>query len=512
VTKQKNPSEKHKKSNIGDKTQRQAPPSTIVSMEKDSSASNASASRSSMSSLRSSTSTISLGAKKPSKVKAASTVSLNTSGVSEGTRYPPYLHGGIRRTLAQVNAFFTSVEKEIKELLLRNKHVNADFSGKLSFVEFCISDHANEDVGVLVKVSLARVLPNAFIDAIKEIDYYIKGDDYFSICTFRENGLDTVKEYEMLVLERLQRCMSAEFVEGIIEEVKESMSRYSDQAQKHKNSVSILEWRKNAILMIDEKIKSEMRPDSDSNYLPGAMLHDASTHEEKQNLLLNMLVLGAVKLVYPKEVLEKFGVSCLEVRDYVQQNYYGLLLLVRSLFSDLERAGSVRFRDDVIDQAKEALNMEHLDFERLLEEEDIDLPDGQDNENLVAEEGASAEEIFEGNANAATQAVHYDGILLDAVEGLRSLQGANLLLSAPEESFEDEATRVLRDDSTQAIVSPDLLYSAFSNESAETQALTLETSPQDNSERVLCAPIGEDIRCPSVEDRNESKNKKQKNR
>jgi hypothetical protein len=187
-------------------------------------------------------------------------------------------------------------------------------------------------------------------------------------------------------------------------------------------------------------------------------------------------------------------------------------LLVRSLFSDLERAGSVRFRDDVIDQAKEALNMEHLDFERLLEEEDIDLPDGQDNENLMDEEDASAEEIFEGNANAATQAVHYDGILLDAVEGLRSLQGANLLLSAPEESFEDEATRVLRDDSTQAIVSPELLYSAFSNESAETQALTLETSPQDNSERVLCAPIGEDIRCPSVEDRNESKNKKQKNR
>jgi len=146
-------------------------------MEKDSSASTLSSSRS----------TISLGAKNKlsSRVKAASTVSLNTSGVSEGTRYPPYLHGGIRRTLAQVNAFFTSVEKEIKELLLRNKHVNADFSGKLSFVEFCISDHANEDVGVLVKVSLARVLPTAFIDAIKELEYYIKGDDYFSICTFR---------------------------------------------------------------------------------------------------------------------------------------------------------------------------------------------------------------------------------------------------------------------------------------------------------------------------------------
>jgi hypothetical protein len=255
-----------------------------------------------------------------------------------------------------------------------------------------------------------------------------------------------------------------------------------------------------------------MSPDSDSNYLPGAMLHGASTLEEKQNLLLNMLLLGAVKCVYPREVLELFGVTCPKVREYVQQNYYGLLLLVRSLFSDLERAGSVRFRDAVIDQANEALNMEHFDFERLLEEEDIDLPGVQEDENLVAEEGASAEEIFEGNANAATQAVHYDGILLDAVEGLRSLQGANLLLSAPGEPFEDEATRVLRDDSTQAVVSPELLYSAFSNESAETQALTLETSPQDFSPHVLCAPKEDDIGSLSEDEGTESDTKKQKNR
>jgi len=137
--------------------------------------------------------------KVPSKAKEASTKSTRTSGVSAGTRYPPNLHGGQRRTLAHVNAFFTSVEQEFKKILLRNKHVADDFSGKLSFVEFCISDHANEDVGVLVKLSLARVLPTAFTDKRTDLDYYIKEDDYLSICTFRDNGLDTVKEYEMLV-------------------------------------------------------------------------------------------------------------------------------------------------------------------------------------------------------------------------------------------------------------------------------------------------------------------------
>jgi hypothetical protein len=246
-----------------------------------------------------------------------------------------------------------------------------------------------------------------------------------------------------------------------------------------------------------------MSPDSDSNYLPGAMLHGASTLEEKQNLLLNMLLLGAVKCVYPREVLELFGVTCPKVREYVQQNYYGLLLLVRSLFSDLERAGSVQFRDDVIDQAKEALNMEHFDFERLLEEEDTGLPVVQALENLVDEEGLRAKEILDGNACEVTQAVHYDGIVHDAAEGLRNLQGVNLHLSAPDESLEDGASRVLQDDA---------LYTAFSNESAETQALTLETSPQDFSPHVLCAPKEDDIGSLLEDEGTESDTKKQKNR
>ena len=477
-------------------------------MEKDSSSSTSSSSSTNSllsGSSRSGPSTILVGAKTkvPSKAQAASSASARKSAVSAGTPYPPHLQGGKNVVNAHVTEFFTGAEQMVKRLLRSNKHVADDLSGRLSFVDFCMSDNANKDVGVLIKVSLARVLPTAFTDRRTDIEYYIKGNDYFSICTFQENGLDTVKEYEMLLTERLQRCMSAEVVEAIMEEVQESVSRYADETKNVKNRNSILDWRNKAILMIDEKIRTEMPPDSDSNYLPGAMLYGASTHEEKQNLLLNMLLLGAVKCAYPREVLEMFGVNCPKVREYVQQNYYGLLLLVRSLFSDLERAGSVQFRDDVIDQAKKALNMEHIDFERLLEEEDTELPVVQEVENLVDEDALRAKEILDGNSYEATQAVHYDGILHDAAEGLRSLQGVNLLVSAPDESFEDGASRELRDDA---------LYTAFSKESADTQALTLETSPQDFAPLVLCAPKEDDIGSLSEDEGTESDTKKQKNR
>jgi hypothetical protein len=111
-------------------------------------------------------------------------------------------------------------------------------------------------------------------------------------------------------------------------------------------------------------ISSEMQPDSQSNYLPGATLPGASTIEEKQNLLLNMLLIGAVKLSYPREVLEMFGVNCQNARNYVLLNYHGLLLLVKSLLTDLEKAGSIRFKDDVIDEALRSVNMGDFDFDR----------------------------------------------------------------------------------------------------------------------------------------------------
>jgi len=413
------------------------------------------------------------------------------------------LHGGQRRTLAQVNAFFTSVEQEFKKILLRNKHVADDFSGKLSFVEFCISDHANEDVGVLVKLSLARVLPTAFTDKRTDLDYYIKEDDYLSICTFRDNGLDTVKEYEMLVKERLQGCRSAELVEGIIEEVAESMSRYADQAQKIKNSDSILQWRIRAILMIDQKITTEMTQDSESNYLPGATLPEASTVDEKRNLLLNILLLGTVKFAYPPELLDKFGVDSPDVRDHVLRKYNGLLFLVRSLLSDLEKNGSIQFRDAIMDNAKRLLNMEHYDFDSFLDEEEIEKSNillttetqkGQNDEDVVPSEGSRVDEQVAGNDPDATQAIFHGSSFMQAVVGLHSLRALSPQLTAPDESGEAGEAE---EDSTGLEVSHAELYDAFSKD-------------KDFAAPELCTTKEDDMTTLSEDEDTGSEHKRQK--
>ena len=347
-----------------------------------------------------------------------------------GTPYPPQKHGGKRRRLAEVNAFFTKVEEEVQALLQRFNHLAADKPGRLSFVDFSISDHGNEDVGVFVKVSLARVLPTAFTDKITDIDHYIKGDVYSSICSFRENGQETVKMYEIFLLERLQRCESAELLDGIIEEVAETVSRYAHYAQSIKNSDSILQWRNSAILMINKHISTEMLPVSECTYLPGAMLPAASSIEEKQNLLLNILLMGAVKMAYPREVLQMFGVNCPDERNFVLQKYNGLLFIVRSLLSDLEKAGNISFRDEVLEQAKTSLNMGHFDFDRFLGEEEVEEVEEEESaetvKDVLLEQVVPVEERSEGNATEETQAVFYQGIFHAAVT-LRSLQGVNMI-------------------------------------------------------------------------------------
>jgi hypothetical protein len=368
-------------------------------------------------------------------------------------------------------------------------------------------------VGVFVKVSLARVLPTAFTDKITDIDHYIKGDVYSSICSFRENGQETVKMYEIFLLERLQRCESAELLDGIIEEVAETVSRYAHYAQSIKNSDSILQWRNSAILMINKHISTEMLPVSECTYLPGAMLPAASSIEEKQNLLLNILLMGAVKMAYPREVLQMFGVNCPDERNFVLQKYNGLLFIVRSLLSDLEKAGNIPFRDEVIEQAKTSLNMGHFDFDRLLGEEEVEEVEEEESaetvKDVLLEQVVPVEERLEGNATEETQAVLYQGIFNAAVT-LRSLQGVNMPSPALGESIDAGASSQGLDDSTQGEVSREFLNDVFTNENALTQPLVLDNIQQDIASRHLCAPKGDDMRSITEDEDSGSKTKKQK--
>jgi hypothetical protein len=205
-----------------------------------------------------------------------------------------------------------------------------------------------------------------------------------------------------------------------------------------------------------------------------------------------------------------FGVNCPDERNFVLQKYNGLLFIVRSLLSDLEKAGNIPFRDEVIEQAKTSLNMGHFDFDRFLDEEEVEEEESAETvKDVLLEQVAPVEERLEENATAETQVVLYQGIF-NAALTLRSLQGVNMPSPALGEGIDAGASSQGLDDSTQGEVSRDFLNDVFTNENAFTQPLVLDNIQQDIASRHLCAPKGDDMRSITEDEDSGSKTKKQK--